>query len=98
MYMVKPEDELPRMAEHILSLRISGWDSQMGIYLSVNSLKHTPVPDCVAMLSSLWERNSVKTVLAMLDLRGLLWEVGACQDLHSSAKREMSQAEIESWG
>lgn len=63
MCMVKPEDELPGTAEHILSLRISGWDSQTGIYLPVKSLKHTPVPDCVAMLSSLWERNSVKTVL-----------------------------------
>lgn len=65
--MVKPEDELPGMAEHILSLRISGWDSQTGICLPVNSLKHTPVPDCVATLSSLWERN--KDSLARLDLR-----------------------------
>lgn len=28
-------------------------------------MKHTPVPDCVAMLSSLWERTTVKTVLPL---------------------------------
>jgi len=33
--------------------------------LPVNSLKHTPIPDSVAMLNSLWERSSVKTVLPL---------------------------------
>lgn len=33
--------------------------------LPANSVKHTPVPDCVAVLNSLWERGSVKTVLPL---------------------------------
>ena len=60
----------------------------------VNSVKHTPVPDCAAMLNSLWERS--KDSLATLDFRGYS---GGGQDLHSSAvMKEMSQAGIESQG
>lgn len=33
--------------------------------LPAKSMKHTPVPDCVAMLNSLWERSILKTVLPL---------------------------------
>lgn len=60
--------------------------------LPAKSVKHTPVPDCVAMLNSLWERSSTKTP----DFRGYS---GRGQDLHPSAGiKEMSQAGTESWG
>lgn len=95
MCMVKPEDELPGMAEHILSLRISGWDPQTGICFPVNALRHTPVPDCVAMLNSLWERNSVKTILPRWTQEVTLRSGDL---LCSAAMTEMPQAGIESQG